>query len=104
MVVMLFTLCIIGEKGKHRSDLVNWYLSEVENDLEDEQELIDTKLLVDMVIDRLIRHVSNVYFKLTVYVNRIVCYLKYMKKVWRLIVNQLKKLMTHIWSYILIMS
>lgn len=31
----------------------------MEDDLEDEQELIEAKLLVDMVIDRLIRHVSS---------------------------------------------
>ena len=54
---LLFHLTL-GEHGLHRSDLVNWYLGEVEEDIQSEQELIDTKLLVEMVIDRLVKHVS----------------------------------------------
>ena len=48
-----------GEQGQHRSELINWYLGEVEEDIENEQELIETKLLVEMVIERLVKHVSG---------------------------------------------
>lgn len=51
----------VEEKGLKRSELVNWYLGTVEENLEDEQELTETKFLVDMVIDRLIRHVRNTH-------------------------------------------
>ncbi len=56
---LIVCMLLSGEHGLHRSDLVNWYLGEVEDDIESEQDLIDTKLLVEMVIDRLIKHVSS---------------------------------------------
>lgn len=45
-----------GDKGLHRSTLVDWYLGTMEENIEDEHELAETKLLVDMVIDRLVTH------------------------------------------------
>ena len=39
-------------------DLVNWYLKEVEAEIETVKELTDKKLLVEKVIDRLVNHVS----------------------------------------------
>ncbi|XP_015909008.1 DNA replication licensing factor MCM6 [Parasteatoda tepidariorum] len=43
-------------EGMRKSQLVNWYLKEIENDIETENELIQKKLLVEKVIDRLIHH------------------------------------------------
>ena len=57
--VFLWFLLIIEERGLRRSELVNWYLGIMEENIEDEQDLAETKLLVDMVIDRLIKHVST---------------------------------------------
>lgn len=41
-----------------KSQLVNWYLKEIESEIETEAELIRRKLLVEKVIERLIHHVS----------------------------------------------
>lgn len=41
-----------------KSQLVNWYLKEIESEIETETELIRRKLLVEKVIERLIHHVS----------------------------------------------
>lgn len=40
-------------------DLINWYLKEVESEIDTVQELTDKKLLVEKVIDRLVNHVSE---------------------------------------------
>ena len=47
------------EEGVRLEDLVNWYLKEVEAEIESVQELTDKKLLVEKVIDRLVSHVSR---------------------------------------------
>ncbi|KAG8181898.1 hypothetical protein JTE90_026057 [Oedothorax gibbosus] len=43
-------------EGMRKSQLVNWYLKEIENEIETEAELIKKKNLVEKVIDRLIHH------------------------------------------------
>ena len=50
---------LASEQGLKRSEIVNWYLHEIEQDIETEQELLDSKLLVEMVIDRLVKHVRD---------------------------------------------
>ncbi|XP_014668098.1 PREDICTED: zygotic DNA replication licensing factor mcm6-B-like [Priapulus caudatus] len=42
--------------GTRRADLVNWYLNEISGDIDSEAELIEKKLLVDKVLERLIHH------------------------------------------------
>ena len=42
-----------------RSALVNWYLKEMEEELESEEDLIIKKALVERVIERLITNVIN---------------------------------------------
>jgi DNA replication licensing factor MCM6 len=37
-----------------RSDVVNWYLNEISGDIESEEELVEQKLIVEKVVDRLI--------------------------------------------------
>ena len=46
------------EGGIRRGELVNWYLKEVEADIETIEELAEKKVLVEKVIDRLVQHVS----------------------------------------------
>ena len=46
-------------EGLNRSQVVNWYLSEIEDDIETEEELLEKKELVEKVIDRLVHHVSH---------------------------------------------
>ena len=36
-----------------RSDVVNWYLEEISNDIENQEELLEKKYIVEKVIDRL---------------------------------------------------
>lgn len=45
--------------GLRRSAIVNWYLSEISGDLESEAELVEQKVLVEKVLDRLTYHVSG---------------------------------------------
>ena len=53
------TVCCVGERGLRRQELVNWYLTEMEGDIDSEQQLMESKMLTEMVIDRLIQHVSH---------------------------------------------
>ena len=48
----------LGDGGVKRSELVNWYLLEHEEEIGSEEELLARKMLVEKVIDRLIEHVS----------------------------------------------
>lgn len=41
-----------------RSELVNWYLEEIVDEIETEAQLAECKLLVERIIDRLIKKVS----------------------------------------------
>ena len=61
----------VGDGGVKRSELVNWYLKEHEEEISSEEELLARKLLVEKVIDRLINHVSCVPTKIytTVYIH-----------------------------------
>lgn len=44
--------------GVRQSELVNWYLKEVEEEIESVEELSEKKLLVEKIIERLVQHVS----------------------------------------------
>lgn len=50
--------CESDDAGTRQNDLVNWYLKEVEADIESIKELSEKKVLVEKVIDRLVHHVS----------------------------------------------
>lgn len=43
-----------------RSQLVNWYLEEMEAEIESEEDLVRKKALVERVIDRLVLQVSSI--------------------------------------------
>lgn len=43
-------------EGVRREDLINWYLEQVADDIESEDDLIERKTLVEKVIDRLMNH------------------------------------------------
>ena len=47
-----------GQGGARRSELVEWYLGEVEGEIESVEELSQRKRVVEKVIDRLVDHVS----------------------------------------------
>lgn len=44
--------------GLRRSAVINWYLNEISAEIESEAELIEKKMLVEKVLDRLTYHVS----------------------------------------------
>lgn len=46
------------DPGLRRSELVSWYLKEVEAEIETESELIEKKTVIEKVIYRLVNHVS----------------------------------------------
>lgn len=48
-----------GFEGVHKKELVNWYLKEMEGDIDTEAELLEKKEKVEKVIERLIHHVSK---------------------------------------------
>jgi len=48
-------------EGLKRSQVVDWYLNEIEDDIETEAELLEKKELVEKVIDRLIHHVRAIF-------------------------------------------
>lgn len=49
--------------GLRRSAIVNWYLSEMSGELESEAELVEQKVLVEKVLDRLTYHVSGILWR-----------------------------------------
>ena len=53
-----------SSEGLKRSDVVAWYLEQVQDLIESEEELLEKKALVEKVIDRLIYHVSFCNFSL----------------------------------------
>ena len=44
--------------GLKKSEVVNWYLEEIQEEIESEAELVQKKAIVEKVLDRLIYHVS----------------------------------------------
>lgn len=51
-------MLLSGESGSRQSEVVNWYLKEVEADIETVQELAAKKILVEKIVERLVKHVS----------------------------------------------
>lgn len=47
------------DSGLRRSNLISWYLGEMESEIESEAELVEKKTVVEKVLDRLIHHVSS---------------------------------------------
>lgn len=52
-------------EGLKRSRIVDWYLNEIGDTIDTEEELIEKKELVEKVIKRLIEHVSNLVALMT---------------------------------------
>ena len=40
--------------GTRKSDLVGWYLGEIQEEIESEEELVEKKVMVEKIIDRLV--------------------------------------------------
>lgn len=47
-----------ADPGTRKSELIDWYLNEIQNDIDTEEELIKRKLIIEKVIDRLITQVD----------------------------------------------
>ncbi len=63
-IMIKTTTCVLDisdeASGTRKSELVNWYLKEMESEIDSEAELLGRKQLCDKVIYRLIHHVSNI--------------------------------------------
>lgn len=46
------------ESALKRSELVNWYLKEIESEIDSEEELINKKTIIEKVVHRLTHYVS----------------------------------------------
>lgn len=54
--------------GIRKSELVAWYLDQIQEQIDSEEELLDHKNYIEKIIDRLTYHV-----RIRIYVNRILC-------------------------------
>ena len=58
-------LCLVSffpaeeEEELKKSAVVNWYLSEIESEIDSEEELINRKSLIEKVLNRLVHYVST---------------------------------------------
>lgn len=52
-----------------RSDLVSWYLREMESEIDSEAELLEKKTVLEKVLDRLVHHVSACWYIHSVFFN-----------------------------------
>lgn len=50
------------ESSLKKSELINWYLKEMESEIDSEAELIAKKSLIERVIHRLVHYVSDSCF------------------------------------------
>lgn len=55
-----------GKGGIKKSDLICWYLDQIQEELETEEELIERKNYIEKIIDRLIYHVCNPIMKIQI--------------------------------------
>lgn len=54
LVVYLRNEDLRSETGVHRSQVVRWYLEQISDQIENEEELVEKKVLIEKIIDRLI--------------------------------------------------
>lgn len=54
---MYFLVAEEDESALKRSELVNWYLKEIESEIDSEEELINKKRIIEKVIYRLTHYV-----------------------------------------------
>jgi hypothetical protein len=52
----------LGEEvtGVHKSELITWYLNEIESTIENEQQLVEQNAIIEKIIYRLIHYVRLV--------------------------------------------
>lgn len=55
-----FYVCVTAEEEEElkKNAVVNWYLKEIESEIESEEELINKKGLIEKVLHRLVHYVS----------------------------------------------
>jgi DNA replication licensing factor MCM6 len=49
--------------GVHKSELISWYLNEVESTIENEQQLIEQNALIEKILYRLVNYVSGFFYR-----------------------------------------
>jgi len=59
------SLCVIAEEEEElkKTAVVNWYLKEIESEIDSEEELVNKKGLIEKVIHRLVHYVSRHFAK-----------------------------------------
>jgi len=68
-------LIFFSAESSRKSALINWYLNEIADEIETEQELTERKLLVERVVSRLIYQVCIQHYRKVSYVKCVVKYL-----------------------------
>lgn len=53
--------------GLLRSDIINWYLEKIEDQINDESELLEKKSFIEKVLDRLIHNVSSLLICMSIH-------------------------------------
>lgn len=55
-------MCLVhtdeDESTQKKSDLINWYLKDIESEIDSEEELVNRKQIIEKVIHRLVHYVS----------------------------------------------
>ena len=59
---MFFEIKGEDETGLRKSDVIGWYLTEIQDEIQSEEELNEKRSVVEKVIDRLVHHVSLLNF------------------------------------------
>lgn len=67
--IYLFTILDETRGGTKRSALVAWYLDEIQDQIDSEEELLERKSLIEKIIDRLIYH-DQIIIPLTEYATK----------------------------------
>lgn len=60
LLTFFLLICVAAEEEEDlkKSAVVNWYLKEIESEIDSEEELINRKGLIEKVIHRLVHYVS----------------------------------------------
>ena len=66
LILTLSCVCVLCvAEPVTQSALIAWYLEEIGDDIETEAELKEKQYIVKRVIDRLVTHVSNIFYQLS---------------------------------------
>lgn len=63
MICVFWFLSAEDEAALKKSEVVNWYLKEIESEIDSEMELMNKKAMIDKVIHRLVHCVRKSLFR-----------------------------------------